>query len=115
MLAVKDRLVSNPTWDPGLGDDSELRFTALLTRGGDLSAMAYTDEAAVRDYCSALLRSPQFLLAGLPAWPEGVDPEPLRGLPCVDALCSEDDFCEAYRDTADCLGFLSGFDCPFEE
>ena len=115
MLAVKDRLVSNPTWDPGLGDDSELRFTALLTRGGDLSAMAYTDEAAVRDYCSALLRSPQFLLAGLPAWPEGVDPEPLRGLPCVDALCSEDDFCEAYRDTADRLGFLSGFDCPFEE
>ena len=72
---------------------------------------ASTDPNAVREYCGAILRSPQFLLVGLPTWEAGTNPTPLSGVPCVDDLCTETEYCEHYRTAAVDLGYAS-FTCP---
>ncbi|MEQ1503285.1 MAG: hypothetical protein ABMB14_13695 [Myxococcota bacterium] len=122
MLALKDRLVSDGQWwnDPSQlsGDGGvaspvphESDFAAALVAGDvedPLDALAVDQEPALRTYCAALLQSPQFLLAGLPAWDEAhAPPDPDPDLPCVDARCGYLAQCEHYRDVAKELGYDS--------
>jgi mono/diheme cytochrome c family protein len=74
--------------------------------GVDLDDLASDNEDAVRDYCAAVLLSPQFLMGGLAFWDDAHPPlEPDPALPCVDALCTQTDYCEHYRDDAVDLGY----------
>ena len=112
MLALKDRLVSDPQWWPAVGAVDEYAIAQGLLNGTSMSDAANTDELAIRDYCGTLLRSPQFLLAGLPPWQAGTNPAPLTGVPCVDTYCTETEYCEHYRDVAGDLGYDDTYACP---
>lgn len=125
MLAVKDRLISYGAWWGDGGDFDELALAGGETDPGEralaaelaasmdgaaLSDPAHEAPDAVRAYCGALLRSPQFLLAGLAAWPDDVPPATPGELPCNDELCSYWDYCEAYQEAARDHGY-GGFEC----
>ena len=62
---------------------------------------ASDSRVALRDFCGVLLRSHQFLLAGLPP----LDHD--DGAPgiCVDDRCTVVDHCEHYGATAESLGY----------
>jgi len=116
MLAVKDRLISYGDWWPvsgsgGLAGDavvSEQTLAAKLAEelgGYKLEDKASENPEVVRAYCGMLLRSPQFMLSGLTAWPEDELPESLDGLPCNDELCGFFDYCEAYGELAEGHGY----------
>ena len=125
LLALKGRLLADPRFYDGdalgpqdggivLADDLVYESTIVAqSLGVSLDAPAADHEQAVRDYCTALLLSPQFLLAGLPAWdanhpPADVDP----AVPCVDDRCGFTQHCEHYRDAAVDLGY-SSIGCGF--
>ena len=58
--ALKDRLIGEPTIDPG---SETVALTAIF---GDLAAIGTTaTDAKLRQACGALVNSPQFLLAGI--------------------------------------------------
>jgi mono/diheme cytochrome c family protein len=120
MLAVKDRLVSDARWwgDPsadlgdvvgpdGPQDERTLAGVIATLHGPTLAGLASAagGEDAVREYCGALLMSPQFLLMGLPAWVDRAPPAPDPAVPCVDDLCTLDDYCDHYAEDADDLGY----------
>jgi hypothetical protein len=97
-------------WSGPRGLPSESDLALQFIASGSLSDPASSDPAAVRDYCSALLNSPQFLLGGLPA--EVPDADSL--VPCVrGAACSWPDHCEDFAATADVLG-LGAVDCDVD-
>jgi len=121
MLAVKERLVTAPEWWgapesggvalPGGTPTSELGLAGELASVG-LAEPASSDPEAVRDFCAALLMSPQFLLAGLPVDVPNVD----SFIPCDrGAVCTHDDYCEKYADTADRLGFGDADCSPYDD
>jgi hypothetical protein len=100
MLALKDRLISDGQWWP-----SESLLVEGMA-GVTLDQPASAHAQAVRDYCAVLLQSPQFLLAGLPSWPEGEGPpDSDPTMPCVDDRCTYAEHCEYYRDEAIALGY----------
>jgi hypothetical protein len=98
--ALKMRLVGVDDFWPG-----ESTLLADLT-GGDLARPASGEADGIRDYCAALLQSPDFVLTGLPALAYGEDlSDPDPDVPCVDDLCTWDEYCEYYRDEAVDLGY----------
>ena len=66
--------MGNPQWSPAAGGTDELTLAQALVSPGSLTDDASTNPGALRDYCGALLRSPQFLMAGLPPWEDGSTP-----------------------------------------
>jgi hypothetical protein len=116
MLAVKERLVSHTAWwgDPDVeGGDGVLVLEpvgehALATdlAGVSLSEPAWEHPGAVRDYCAAVLQSPYFLMAGIPAWSvDAPPPTPVGSLPCPEGeRCSWTEHCEHFAAEAEGLG-----------
>ena len=111
MLALKARLVSNPTWEPDVGTIGEQDLAESLLMGAAMSDPASDDPQAIRRFCGALLRSPQFLLAGLPPWPSDADPTPLPHTPCVDTYCTEQEYCAYFEATSQLLGYPEAIVC----
>ncbi|MEZ4241945.1 MAG: c-type cytochrome [Myxococcota bacterium] len=118
MLLVKERLLTETRWwgDPfstgGIvgpdGPQDERTLAGQLASGAGTSlASPASDpggEQAVRDYCGSLLMSPDFLMAGLPAW-DGATPPPALDGPCVGDACTYSALCEKYEPTATALGY----------
>ncbi len=127
MLAVKERLLTYPIWfgEPGAnggvvwgggGPVGEIGHAAELTHL-TLDDLAEDDPDAVRDYCAALLQSPDFLFGGTPVVPDGEAlPDGPDGAPCVDEdRCTEEDHCEYYKGVAEDLGYNPGSCTPWND
>ncbi|MBX2802679.1 MAG: hypothetical protein KTR31_33675 [Myxococcales bacterium] len=107
MEALKGRL----TTDHHIDYDGEEGVVIQEAFGVDWSADASSGVQSLRDYCAALLRSPQFLMSGLPAWPDGAgELQPPAAVPCVDERCGTKEHCEHYRELALDLGYET-FSC----
>lgn len=97
LLDVKNRIVSTDLWWTG-----ERALVANLAPGIDLDdpidPIDPDHEGLLRDYCTALLRSPQFMLYGLP-----VTERPLP--PGYAPPADEPDYCDTYAMSAYELGY----------
>jgi len=113
MLGIKSRLVGHPVWWPGEEAMAEALLDGAIFDSGT-PALAVDHATALREYCGTLLRSPQFMLAGLPPWPDVIAPledEPAN-LPCVDDTCGGPAWCTYYMDAAVDANITTWTSCP---
>jgi len=101
LLAVKARLITDPDWWPG--EKELLEDSVTFDLGDKLSDVDPEHDELLRDYCSSILMSPQFLMYGLPAFKGYVPPSWQPQLP----LAPNDDteWCEHYRDVSVNIGY----------
>ncbi len=111
-LTLKDRLLQESTYSAGEETLVTALFEATLGAGtfyADAATVPEADlEAALRQYCGALLLSPDYLMAGIPT----VTTEPLAAPITVcladedaDGLCTESDLFAHYDAAAAGLGY----------
>ena len=127
VTAIKDRLLQDPELDGADRDidlgEGTLEFDEVALVEGlfgvpvdtlwvDYILAAADAEDNARMYCGALLKSPQFMLAGWGSVTAEVLPDPALSA-CLDGeLCNAADFCTEYESDLASLGY--GFVC-FDE
>ncbi|MEQ1502569.1 MAG: hypothetical protein ABMB14_10075 [Myxococcota bacterium] len=104
VTALKDRLLGDPTLEPDEAALIEQVFAGSSLSGTYKSTM----EDQLRLVCSAMLKSPQFVLGGIEHAPPIPD-QPPAFLPCLDDRCTYQQLCDLYRGTLGQLG--TPFDC----